>query len=94
MIKQNLKKIKYKGYLNRHKEAGLVRDLGISYPVTAIKKRRDLVVKIGDMNKLLSQKDYRVKNTVIDVVWRRVEKGSPTYVFEIQVGGDIYHALS
>lgn len=29
----------------------------------------------------------------LDVVWRRVEKGSPTYVFEVQVGGDLYHAI-
>jgi hypothetical protein len=55
---------------------------------------KDLIFKIGTMNKLLSQKEYSVDNMILDVVWRRVEKGSPTYVFEIQVGGDIYHAIS
>jgi len=29
----------------------------------------------------------------LDVVWRRVERGSPTYVFEVQIGGDLYHAI-
>lgn len=29
----------------------------------------------------------------LDVVWRRVENGSPTYVFEVQVKGDLYHAI-
>jgi hypothetical protein len=29
----------------------------------------------------------------LDVAWRRVEKGSPTYVFEVQIGGDLYHAI-
>ena len=29
----------------------------------------------------------------LDVVWRRIDKGVPTYVFEVQVGGDLYHAL-
>ena len=29
----------------------------------------------------------------MDVFWRRIERSAPTYVFEIQVGGDIYHAL-
>jgi len=55
---------------------------------------KDLIFKIGTMNKLLSQKEYSVDNMILDVVWRRIEKGSPTYVFEIQVGGDIYHAIS
>jgi hypothetical protein len=32
--------------------------------------------------------------TRLDAVWRRVEKSVPTYVFEIQVGGDIYHAIA
>lgn len=27
-------------------------------------------------------------------MWRRVTKSVPTYVFEIQVGGDIYQALA
>ena len=26
-------------------------------------------------------------------MWRRVERSVPTYVFEVQVGGDVYHAL-
>lgn len=55
---------------------------------------KELVFQIGSMNKFLSQKEYPIDNMILDVVWRRVEKGSPTYVFEIQVGGDIYHALS
>lgn len=55
---------------------------------------KELVFQIGSMNKFLSQKEYHLDNMILDVIWRRVEKGSPTYVFEIQVGGDIYHALS
>ena len=30
---------------------------------------------------------------VSNVVWKRVEKSVPTYAFEVQVGGDIYHAI-
>jgi hypothetical protein len=55
---------------------------------------KDLIYRIGIMNKLISQKECSVDNMLLDVVWRRIEKGSPTYVFEIQVGGDIYHAIS
>lgn len=28
-----------------------------------------------------------------DVVWRKVVRSVPTFVFEVQVGGDVYHAL-
>jgi hypothetical protein len=31
--------------------------------------------------------------TRLDVVWRRLEQAVPAYVFEVQVGGDLYHAL-
>ncbi len=55
---------------------------------------QDLILQIGRMNKLLSEKEYSVDNIRLDAIWRRIEKGSPTYVFEVQVGGDIYHALS
>lgn len=54
---------------------------------------QEVVFQIGELNRLISEKEYPVENERLDVVWRRVEKSVPTYVFEIQVGGDIYHAL-
>lgn len=52
-----------------------------------------LVFEIGHLNRFISEKEYPIGNEKLDVVWRRVEKSVPTYVFEIQIGGDIYHAL-
>lgn len=54
---------------------------------------QEIVFQIGRLNRLISEKEYPMENERLDVVWRRVEKSVPTYVFEIQVGGDIYHAL-
>ncbi|MEM3637972.1 MAG: hypothetical protein QXX17_00065 [Conexivisphaerales archaeon] len=51
------------------------------------------IVQIGKMQRFIADKEYPMDGTRLDVVWRRVEEGSPTYVFEVQVGGDIYHAL-
>jgi hypothetical protein len=34
-----------------------------------------------------------VRASRLDVVWKRVEKSVPTFAFEVQIGGDIYHAL-
>lgn len=54
---------------------------------------QDMVFQIGQMNRLISEKEYPMESERLDVVWRRVEKSAPTYAFEVQVGGDIYHAL-
>ncbi|MEM2261657.1 MAG: hypothetical protein QXK24_04320, partial [Ignisphaera sp.] len=40
------------------------------------------------------ESEYNMDGEKLDVTWRRVERGSPTYVFEVQIGGDIYHALA
>jgi predicted RNA-binding protein len=52
------------------------------------------IAEMGKIQKFLAQVEYPMEETRLDVVWRRVEKSVPTYVFEIQVGGDIYHALA
>jgi predicted RNA-binding protein len=52
------------------------------------------LVEMGRIQKFLSEPEYPMDGTRLDVVWRRVEKSVPTYVFEIQVGGDIYHAIA
>ncbi|MEW6685339.1 MAG: hypothetical protein AB1393_03930 [Candidatus Edwardsbacteria bacterium] len=54
---------------------------------------QELVFEIGQLNRLISEKEYPMENERLDVVWRRIEKSVPTYVFEIQIGGDVYHAL-
>lgn len=54
---------------------------------------QEIVFQVGKLNGLVSEKEYPMENERLDVVWRRVQKSVPTYVFEIQVGGDIYHAL-
>ena len=52
------------------------------------------VAEMGRIQKFLAEVEYPMEAARLDVVWRRVEKSVPTYVFEIQVGGDIYHALA
>lgn len=56
-------------------------------------KIQELVFEIGRLNRFISEKEYPMEDERLDVVWRRVEKSVPTYVFEIQIGGDVYHAL-
>lgn len=51
------------------------------------------LVEIGRMQSMLAESEYDVEGTRLDVVWRRTERAVPFYAFEVQVGGDIYHAL-
>jgi hypothetical protein len=50
--------------------------------------------EMGRIQKFLAEVEYPMEGARLDVVWRRVERSVPTYVFEIQVGGDVYHALA
>ncbi len=64
-----------------------------SSPASSHSQLQEMAFQIGQMNRLISEKEYPIENERLDVVWRRVEKSAPTYAFEVQVGGDIYHAL-
>lgn len=52
------------------------------------------LVEIGKIQNYIADEEFPADNTRLDVVWRRVERGAPTYVFEVQIGGDLYHALA
>lgn len=52
------------------------------------------LAEVGRIQGYISDKEYPLESTRLDVVWRRVERSVPTYVFEVQVGGDIYHAMA
>jgi len=52
------------------------------------------LVHIGKLQNYICQEEYPFDIGKLDVVWRRIEQSVPTYVFEIQVGGDVYHALA
>jgi predicted RNA-binding protein len=57
-------------------------------------KVKDMIFEIGKIHRYITDKEYVMNSDRLDVVWRRVEKSVPTYAFEIQIGGDIYHALA
>jgi len=51
------------------------------------------LVEIGRLQKLISEPEYDMDGGKLDVVWRRIERAVPAYVFEVQIGGDLYHAI-
>jgi hypothetical protein len=55
---------------------------------------KSCLAEIGRIQGYIGENEYPLENTRLDAVWRRVERSVPTFVFEVQVGGDIYHALA
>ena len=54
---------------------------------------KNLLVEIGKLQSYVANAEYPMGSKRLDVVWRRLPESVPTYVFEVQVGGDLYHAL-
>jgi len=51
------------------------------------------LVEIGRLQKHIAEPEYNLDGGKLDVVWRRIERAVPAYVFEVQIGGDLYHAI-
>jgi len=51
------------------------------------------LVEIGRLQKHIAEPEYDVDGGKLDVMWRRIERAVPAYVFEVQIGGDLYHAI-
>lgn len=54
---------------------------------------KEQLLEIGQLQGFCAEKEFAIEGNRLDVVWRRVERSVPTYAFEVQVAGDIYHAL-
>jgi predicted RNA-binding protein len=55
---------------------------------------KDCLAEIGRIQNYVVGQEYPIESGYLDVVWRRVQRSVPTYAFEVQVGGDIYHAIA
>jgi len=53
-----------------------------------------MLIEIGRLQGFIAEGEYPMDIGKLDVTWRRVEGGVPTYAFEIHVGGDLYHDVS
>lgn len=74
-------------------EQSLRVDPQIPQLISVHNKLRDQIKELGELQKFIAQTEYKMENERLDVVWRRVAQSVPTYVFEVQIGGDLYHAI-
>lgn len=78
-------------FIEKREKISLIRPRVVESPSHT--KLQELMFQIGQLNRFISEKEYPMESERLDVVWRKVEGSVPTYVFEVQIGGDIYHAL-
>jgi predicted RNA-binding protein len=55
---------------------------------------RDKLVEVGKIERFISEKEYPIDGERLDATWRRVVRGVPTKVFEVQIGGSPHQALA
>jgi len=55
---------------------------------------KEVIYQIGSIQGRYPEKEYLIENRRIDVVWRRTPRSVPSVAFEIQLGGNLYEALS
>ena len=64
-------------------------------PVRVHDKIRDMICTIGKVDNWISETEFPIEPLgKLDVAWRRTPTGNPTYAFEVQIGGDLFHALT
>ncbi len=54
---------------------------------------KSLLLEIGKLQSRVTDSEFLVGKERLEVVWRRLPESVPTYVFEVRVGGNLYHAL-
>lgn len=54
---------------------------------------KNLLMEIGKLQGYVANPEFPMEAERLDVVWRRLPESVPTYVFEVQIGGDLYHAI-
>jgi len=55
---------------------------------------KEKLIEIGNLQNYIAEPEYQFELGKLDVVWRKILNSVPTYVFEVQVSGDVYHALA
>ena len=55
---------------------------------------KEIIYQIGVIQNRFPKKEYKIDNKFLDVVWRRTQRSVPAVAFEIQIGGNLFEALT
>ena len=54
---------------------------------------RDIIRELGELKGRYAEVECPIDNRRLDVVWKELPGGSPSEVFEVQIGGNLFGAL-
>jgi len=55
---------------------------------------RDMIHEIGKFEGRITEVEYPIDGYRLDVVWKKIKAGNPSHVFEVQMGGNLFEALT
>jgi len=55
---------------------------------------KEIIYQMGVVQEKFPSKEHRMDGRRVDVVWRRIAVGVPTWAFEVQLGGNMVEALA
>lgn len=104
IVLENLKTLVRGGFQAIKEETAndAIRAFPVEVPVIETAKKAQIslhdeiknkLLEIGRLQKLIAESEYNMDGAKLDAVWRRIERSVPTCVFEVQIGGDLYHAI-
>ncbi len=65
----------------------------IVFPTDPHDRTQALLAHIGRLQQYMADTEYPLENRRLDVVWRRVQRSVPSYVFEVQVAGNLMEGM-
>jgi predicted RNA-binding protein len=66
----------------------------IEQPQISHNQLRDMIRDIGLRENRIAETEYPIDSYRLDVVWKRIKAGTPSHVFEVQIGGNLEQALT
>ena len=55
---------------------------------------RDMIRDIGLRENRIAETEYPIDGYRLDAIWKRIKGGTPSHVFEVQIGGNLEQALT
>jgi predicted RNA-binding protein len=66
----------------------------IEQPEISHNQLRDMIRDIGLRENRIAETEYPIDSYRLDVIWKRIKAGTPSHVFEVQIGGNLEQALT
>jgi predicted RNA-binding protein len=63
-------------------------------PEVSHNQLRDMIRDIGLRENRIAETEYVIDSYRLDVVWKRIKAGTPSHVFEVQIGGNLEQGLT